>query len=164
MLLSVVNSTVYAPGEPFLLEIILLSSFDTQWLCFDSKMEKDGISTFTELWRVHLQGRPGAPTERTLQRWNAIGVKFINLAAGGSLYMLVYLAGSQYLWPTEKLVGDISHAIVMMLRDPSLSGEPPLPLFQSSNLFLLLQRCQISSSPTLSLPLDTFNQCSCLLW
>ena len=127
-------------------------------------MEKDGISTFAELWRVHLQGRPGAPTERTLQQWNSIGGKFINLAAGGSLYMLVYLTGIQYLWPTEKLVGDVSHAIAIMLRDPSLSGEPPLPLFQSSNLFLLLQRHQISSSPTSSLPLDTFDQRSRLLW
>jgi hypothetical protein len=51
-----------------------------------------------------------------------MGVKFINIAAGGSIYALILIADLDLQWAASKLIGEVPHMIGLMLRDPNLSS------------------------------------------
>lgn len=71
------------------------------------------INTYTERSSVrrvyddHVAKLPNAPAQTTFNRWNTIGCKFISLAAGGSIYILVLIAGLDMWWKIATLGGRI---------------------------------------------------------
>ncbi|KAG2092930.1 uncharacterized protein F5147DRAFT_779495 [Suillus discolor] len=66
-----------------------------------------------------------APSERTFQRWNENGCKFIILAAGGSFFLLVIIAGLEIRWKITTIRFEVLRQVAKMLRQPgTTSGKP----------------------------------------
>ncbi|KAG2083089.1 uncharacterized protein F5147DRAFT_660271 [Suillus discolor] len=76
----------------------------------------------------HVAQLPNAPAQTTFNRWNAIGCKFISLAAGGSIYILVLIAGLDMRWKIATLGGCIPWEVGKMLRQPEMCKTPTLIL------------------------------------
>jgi hypothetical protein len=65
-----------------------------------------------------------APSEHTFQRWNENGCKFIILAAGGSFFLLVIIAGLEIRWKITTIRFEVLRQVAKMLRQPgTTSGE-----------------------------------------
>ncbi|KAG1868759.1 hypothetical protein C8R48DRAFT_771536 [Suillus tomentosus] len=66
-----------------------------------------------------------APSEHTFQRWNENGCKFIILAAGGSFFLLVIIAGLEIRWKITTIRFEVLRQVAKMLRQPgTTSGKP----------------------------------------
>ncbi|KAG0699446.1 hypothetical protein DFH29DRAFT_1001957 [Suillus ampliporus] len=76
----------------------------------------------------HVAQLPNAPAQNTFNRWNAIGCKFISLATGGSIYILVLIAGLDMRWKIATLGGRIPWEVGKMLRQPETCKTPILIL------------------------------------
>jgi hypothetical protein len=64
-----------------------------------------------------------APSERTFHRWYEHGCKFILLAAGGSFYLLVIIAGLEIRWKVASMRFSVLQQVGSMLRQPGIGGE-----------------------------------------
>jgi len=80
-------------------------------------MEK-GV-TLTELYKKSIAQIEGAPSRRTFQDWHQAGSNFALLAGGGTVYVLVLVAGLGLRAKIASIQGDISFQIGNALRHPA---------------------------------------------
>ncbi|KAG2086754.1 uncharacterized protein F5147DRAFT_588409 [Suillus discolor] len=67
-----------------------------------------------------------APSERTFHRWYEHGCKFILLAAGGSFYLLVIIAGLEIWWKVASMQFSVLRQVGSMLRQPGIGDKADL--------------------------------------
>ncbi|KAG1800743.1 uncharacterized protein HD556DRAFT_1304758 [Suillus plorans] len=91
------------------------------------------------------------PTLRTFVEWNTFGSKFALLAGGGTLYILLIIAGLDLRWSVAKAHGRVLWEVAKLLRAPDDS----LILMHSSNL---------SNSTTMYYPQDPHHGRTTSLW
>jgi hypothetical protein len=65
----------------------------------------------------------GRPALRTFRKWNAQGNKFAIIAAGGSIYTLLLIAGLDLRYHVGDMIGHTTLEIAKMLRCPDTAGE-----------------------------------------
>ncbi|KAH9843237.1 uncharacterized protein C8Q71DRAFT_720554, partial [Rhodofomes roseus] len=97
------------------------------------------------LHREHLSQDVNSPSVRTLQYWYAGGSKLISLAAGGSFYMLLWLAYTDLRTPFIEADGNIAYDLANILRNPN-SESSAGRLVQSTiipTLAFLSQQCPV---------------------
>ncbi|KAG0693114.1 hypothetical protein DFH29DRAFT_763487, partial [Suillus ampliporus] len=85
-------------------------------------------SSIRRVYDDHVAQLPNAPAQTTFNRWNAIGCKFISLATGGSIYILVLIVGLDMQWKIATLGGRIPWEVGKMLRQPEMCKTPTLIL------------------------------------
>ncbi|KAH9830347.1 uncharacterized protein C8Q71DRAFT_688010, partial [Rhodofomes roseus] len=97
------------------------------------------------LHREHLSQDANSPSVQTLQYWYAGGSKLISLAAGGSFYMLLWLAYTDLRTPFIEADGNIAYDLANILRNPN-SESSAGRLVQSTiipTLAFLSQQCPV---------------------
>ncbi|KAG1845945.1 hypothetical protein C8R48DRAFT_546547, partial [Suillus tomentosus] len=67
-----------------------------------------------------------APSERTFHRWYEHGCKFILLAAGGSFYLLVIIAGLEIRWKVASMRSSVLRQVGSVLRQPGIGDKADL--------------------------------------
>ena len=67
------------------------------------------VTSSTPGWKPHL---------RTFIRWNAMGHKFAQLASGGSVYVLLMVAGLDLCVDVSRALGRLPFEVGKMLRRP----------------------------------------------
>ncbi|KAG2737165.1 hypothetical protein P692DRAFT_20762436 [Suillus brevipes Sb2] len=88
-----------------------------------------GASTAAEsrgirkIYNEKIKKLQDAPSERTFQRWYEHGCKFIILAAGGSFYLLVMIAGLEIRWKITTMRFQVLRQVANMLRQPATISE-----------------------------------------
>lgn len=65
----------------------------------------------------------GRPTLRTFRKWNAQGNKFVIIAARGSIYILLLIAGLDLCYHVCQMIGHTTWEVAKMLRCPDTAGE-----------------------------------------
>ena len=75
-----------------------------------------------QLYNDHVAGMVDPPHHTTFNRWNTIGSKFITLAAGGSFYVLVLIAGLDMRYKIATIGSRIPWEVAKMLRRPETSS------------------------------------------
>ena len=80
-----------------------------------------------QFYADHIAKLSNPPALGTFQHWNATGCKFIGLAAGGSIYILVLITGLDMRWKVTALGGRIPWEVGKMLRQPETCSEPLWP-------------------------------------
>ncbi|KAG1719211.1 hypothetical protein EDD22DRAFT_791784, partial [Suillus occidentalis] len=84
-------------------------------------------SNIRQIYNDHVVMLKDAPSERTFQRWHEYGCKFIILAAGGSFFLLVLIAGLEIRWKVASMRFAVLYQAAKMLRQPgTTSGTPQL--------------------------------------
>lgn len=63
-------------------------------------------------------GKDGDVGERTFSGWHAMGSKFIALAAGGSIYILIVIAGLGLQSRIGNMVGTLQCDLATLFRNP----------------------------------------------
>ena len=86
-----------------------------------------------QLYRDHVATMLNPPHYVTFNRWSTIGAKFIALAAGGSFYILVLIAGLDMRYKIATIGSRIPWEVAKMLRRPETNSMSYL-----AYLFLLL--------------------------
>ncbi|KAG1850758.1 hypothetical protein C8R48DRAFT_778107 [Suillus tomentosus] len=92
-------------------------------------------SSIHRVYGDHVTKLSNAPTQTTFNCWNAIGRKFILLAAGGSSYILVLIAGLDMRWKITTLGGCIPWKVGNMLRQSETCKTPALVMSQLQAAF-----------------------------
>lgn len=72
------------------------------------------------LWQEQIAHLNNAPARKTFVEWVGFGKKFARLAAGGTIYLLVILAGLELRWEVAKASHDVAFRLGEMLRKPKL--------------------------------------------
>lgn len=80
-------------------------------------------TSYNSIYRTHVAQLQYAPLSRTFIEWIAFGKKYTRLAAGGSIYLLVLVAGLELRWEVAKAAHDIAYIIGEMVRNPKKAKE-----------------------------------------
>ncbi|KAH9834671.1 uncharacterized protein C8Q71DRAFT_711403, partial [Rhodofomes roseus] len=123
----------------FIVALITLS-----FKCASLSNWKESVN-LAALHREHLSQDANSPSVRTLQYWYAGGSKLISLAAGGSFYMLLWLAYTDLRTPFIEADGNIAYDLANILRNPN-SESSAGRLVQSTiipTLAFLSQQCPV---------------------
>ena len=83
----------------------------------------------SQLYKDHVATMLDPPHYVTFNRWNTIGSKFIALAAGGSFYILVLIAGLDMRYKIATIGSRIPWEVAKMLRSPETSSMSYLAYF-----------------------------------
>ncbi|KAG1738831.1 uncharacterized protein EDB91DRAFT_1248992 [Suillus paluster] len=75
-------------------------------------------SNIRQFYNKEVAKLENAPSERTFHRWYEHGCKFILLAAGGSFYVLVIIAGLEIRWKVASMTFHVLRQVGNMLRQP----------------------------------------------
>jgi hypothetical protein len=88
----------------------------------------------SQIYKDHIATMLDPPHYVTFNRWNTIGSKFIALAAGGSFYILVLIAGLDMRYKIATIGSRIPWEVAKMLRSPETSSM--YVIFSISSLLL----------------------------
>ena len=77
-----------------------------------------GGSSCTAFYNAHVIHLPRPPALRMFQEWISFDHKFTRIAAGGSIYSLLLLAGLNLRCTVAKVHGNIPYNVAAMLRHP----------------------------------------------
>jgi hypothetical protein len=66
------------------------------------------------------------PSCRTFIEWNLFGRKFASLAEGGTIYLLLIIAGLDLRWSVAKAHGRVVWEVGKLLRAPDNTCESPI--------------------------------------
>jgi hypothetical protein len=83
-------------------------------------MGKNGISTIHDLYMSIQTG--SRPAERTFRLWHSLGCKFAYLAGGGSVYILLVIAGLDLRWSISRAKVTVTSEVANLLRRPDDSS------------------------------------------
>ncbi|KAG1744837.1 hypothetical protein EDB19DRAFT_1960514 [Suillus lakei] len=75
-------------------------------------------SNICQLYNKEVAKLENAPSEHTFHHWYKHGCKFILLAAGGSFYVLVIIAGLEIRWKVASMAFHVLQQVGNMLRQP----------------------------------------------
>ncbi|KIK35673.1 hypothetical protein CY34DRAFT_95694 [Suillus luteus UH-Slu-Lm8-n1] len=78
--------------------------------------------TIRKIYNDQVARLKDAPLERTFQRWHENGCKFIMLAAGGSFFLLLIIAGLEIRWKITTIRFDVLRQVAKMLRQPGTTN------------------------------------------
>ena len=98
----------------YILSFIL---FKPNFLCC-SIMASTQLKTVTAIRESEFQDCSDAPKDHTFRQWYAAGCKFAAVAAGGSLYLLILIAGLSLKTKLSQMPGDTPWEIADILRAP----------------------------------------------
>jgi hypothetical protein len=86
------------------------------------------MSTLREVYECIIAKLPGPriPSCRTFVEWNLFGRKFSHLAEGGTVYLLLIVAGLDLGWSLAKAHGRVVWEVGKLLREPDNTGEPQI--------------------------------------
>ncbi|KAG2051734.1 hypothetical protein BDR06DRAFT_973631 [Suillus hirtellus] len=93
--------------------------YDGEGVGIDDGEERDEFEDATSSLNVAsdtVSKFPNAPAQTTFNCWNTIGCKFISLATGGLIYILVLIAGLDMWWKITTLGDHIPWEVEKMLR------------------------------------------------
>ena len=99
--------------------VVSFDLFQANFHCY-SIMSGNELKTVTAIWKSEFEGRPGAPKDQTFRMWYASGCKYAAVAAGGSIYLLVLVAGLELKSKLSQVPGDTPWEIADILRAPPL--------------------------------------------
>jgi hypothetical protein len=77
----------------------------------------------TDIYTQQIANLDYAPASRTFSDWVSFSKKFARLVAGGSLYVLVVVAGLDLRWEVAKAPHEVAFQAGEMLRKPSRAKE-----------------------------------------
>jgi hypothetical protein len=83
-------------------------------------MGKNGISTIHDLYMSIQTG--SRPAERMFRLWHSLGCKFAYLAGGGSVYILLVIAGLDLWWSISRAKVTVTSEVANLLRRPDDSS------------------------------------------
>ncbi|KAF8419826.1 hypothetical protein L210DRAFT_3765778 [Boletus edulis BED1] len=83
---------------------------------------RTGMSSLSKIWRQELKDMPHQPELRTLKYWYALGSKYALLAGGGSVYLLILIAGIGLRTSIGKLSSHVLWQLANALRSPVQAG------------------------------------------
>jgi hypothetical protein len=101
----------------------------------------------TQVYHDHVAKMPDPPHYKTLSRWNAIGSKFVALAAGGSFYILVLIAGLDMRHKIGTIGCRIPWEVAKMLRSPETSSTSCLAWLSCLSVLLHCARRHAFADP-----------------
>jgi hypothetical protein len=85
-----------------------------------SLMGTNGISSIHDL---HMSIETGSrPAERTFRLWRSLGCRFAYLAGGGSVYILLMIAGLDLRWSISRAQVPVTLEVANLLRRPDDSS------------------------------------------
>ena len=85
-------------------------------------MSVNDPSFISKLWEKHVAILDQHPPKKTFQDWIHLGQKFAQLAAGGTIYVLLMIAGLNLRWCIRKVSWRTVSDLGMMLRVPASAG------------------------------------------
>ncbi|KIM62285.1 hypothetical protein SCLCIDRAFT_119613 [Scleroderma citrinum Foug A] len=88
-------------------------------------MSVDDPSFISKLWEKHVAILDQHPPKKTFQDWIHLGQKFAQLAAGGTIYVLLIIASLNLRWCIRKASWRTVSDLGKMLRVPVLSPWNP---------------------------------------
>jgi len=80
-------------------------------------------ASVSQVYIDHVAKLHNAPHVNMFLHWNVLGCKFIVLAAGGSFYILVLLAGLNLKWKIVNSGSRIFWDVAKMLQRPETSSK-----------------------------------------
>ncbi|KAI6043656.1 hypothetical protein EDC04DRAFT_2562469, partial [Pisolithus marmoratus] len=92
--------------------------------------------SMTKFYHSHVHPLKNAPALRTFQEWLAAGAKFVQITAGGSVYMLLLLSGLGLQSVAGRVHGLVHSDVATMLRSPQTAEPGMLTSFHIPNLLI----------------------------
>ena len=85
-------------------------------------MSVDDPSFISKSWEKHVAILDQHPPKKTFQDWIHLGQKFTQLAAGGTIYVLLMIASLNLRWCIRKVSWCTVLDLGKMLRVPASAG------------------------------------------
>jgi hypothetical protein len=96
--------------------------------------------TLVDIHSAHVAHLTNHPELRTFKEWVMFGKKFARLAGGGSIYLLLLIAGLDLRWDLAKAPQATVFSVGEMLRKPSGAKECEYTLLNLVSVSLWLMR------------------------
>ncbi|KAG2056216.1 hypothetical protein BDR06DRAFT_850106, partial [Suillus hirtellus] len=109
--------SVHATGSSF---IAMITYMQLAMQCQSIIMACEEPSNIRKFYNDKVAKLGSAPSERTFHHWYEHGCKFILLAAGGSFYLLVIIAGLEIRWKVASMRFSVLRQVGSMLRQPGI--------------------------------------------